>query len=655
MFRPFVLVAFASLAAAAPPALMPLPARMEPGTGALVIDGSFAVKTTAFSDARLDAALRRFTARLSRQTGLLFTGSDNPTLKVDCAARGPESPTLGEDESYTLDVAPTGAVLKSPTIAGALHGLETFAQLVVPGPSGFEAGAVHIEDRPRFPWRGLMIDSSRHWMPLEVIERNIDAMAAVKLNVFHWHLSDDQGFRVESKRFPRLQELGSDGHYYTQEQLRHVVAYARDRGIRVVAEFDIPGHTLSWLAAYPEFASEAGPFSIGRTWGIFDPVLDPTREETYQFLDSFIAEMTAIFPDPYFHIGGDEVNGKSWDSNPRIVAFMTQHKLDGPKGLQAYFNQRLSKILEKHHKTVIGWDEVLHPDLPTATMIQSWRGNAALAEAAAKGHRGILSWGYYLDHLRPASYHYGIDPLGGPAAQLPPDKAANILGGEACMWAEYVSSETVDSRIWPRLAAIAERLWSPKDVTDVDSMYDRLAVVSRWLEWTGVQHRANYGPMLDRLTGGRPAPPVHVLADACEALGLGQGRGRGMKYTSLMPLNRMVDAARPESESIRALELAAKRMSPADVDLLRETFTRWAANDARFQPLANNNALLVELEPLSKDLSYLGTAGLALLAHTQPPSDLDAQLTRIARPQAELRLAAVRPIRILLDAAGKSK
>jgi hexosaminidase len=574
---------------------------------------------------------------------------------VECAARGPETPTLGEDESYTLDVTPTGATLKSPAVAGALHGLETFAQLVVPGAAGFEAPAVHIEDRPRFPWRGLMIDSSRHWMPLEVIERNLDAMAAVKLNVFHWHLSDDQGFRVESRRFPKLQELGSDGHYYTQDELRHIVAYARDRGIRVVAEFDIPGHTLSWLAAYPELASEAGTFPIGRTWGIFDPVLDPTRDETYQFLDSFIGEMTAIFPDPYFHIGGDEVNGKSWDSNPRIVAFMTQHRLDGPKGLQAYFNQRVSKILEKYHKNVIGWDEVLHPDLPPATLIQSWRGNTALAEAAAKGHRVILSWGYYLDHLRPAGYHYGIDPLGGPAAQLPPDQAANILGGEACMWAEYVSSETVDSRIWPRLAAIAERFWSPKDVTDVDSMYARLAVVSRWLEWTGVRHRSNYGPMLDRLTGGRPAEPVRVLADGCEALGLGQGRGRGMKYTSLMPLNRMVDAARPESESVRALELAAARRNTADVALLREQFTRWAANDARFQPLAEDNSLLAELKPISKDLSYLGTVGLALLSGSSVPSDLDAQLTRMSRPQAELRLAAVRPIKVLLDAGGKPK
>jgi hexosaminidase len=182
-------------------------------------------------------------------------------------------------------------------------------------------------------------------------------------------------------------------------------------------------------------------------------------------------------------------------------------------------------------------------------------------------------------------------------------------------------------------------------------MYARLAVVSRWLEWTGIRHRANYGPMLDRLTGGRPAEPVRVLADATEALGLGQGRGRTMKYTSLTPLNRMVDAARPESESVRALELASKRGDAADLALLREQFTRWAANDPRFQPFAQDNVLLIELLPLSKDLSYLGNVGLALLSGGPVPSDIDAQLTRMQRPQAELRLAATRPVKILLDAA----
>ena len=649
-------------ASAAAPAFMPLPVKMEARNGRLSIDRNFNIAASGCADPRVSAAAGRLLERIARQTGIPMSGGPEVKLRVECRARGAEYPSLGEDESYTLDVDAAAATVKAATGAGALHGMETFAQAIVPGPSGFEVGAIHIEDHPRFPWRGLMLDVSRHWMPLEVVERNLDAMAAVKLNVFHWHLSDDQGFRVESKRWPKLAELGSDGHYYTQDQVRQVVEYARQRGIRVIPEFDIPGHTQAWFPGYPELASTPGVYQIGRTWGIYYPVMDPTREETYAFLDAFIGEVAAIFPDPYFHIGGDEVDPKEWKSSAHIMAFAKEHRLDGPVGLHAYFNQRIAKILEKHRKIMIGWDEVLHPDLPAATVIQSWRGNQALADAAAKGHRALLSWGYYLDHLRPAGYHYGVDPLGGPAAQLPPDQAARILGGEACRWVEYANAETVDSRIWPRLAAIAERLWSPKETTDTDSMYARLAVVSRGLEWTGVRHRANYGPMLDRLTGGRPAEPVRVLADVSEAQGLGP-RARAAKYTSLTPLNRFVDAARPESEMARSLELAAARLvkDPAHAEsaaLLREQFTRWAANDARFAPLAEGNSMLAELKPLSKDLSALGLAGLRLLdalaARQKLPASWIAEqesiLARLAKPQAEVVLAAYRPVKVLLDA-----
>jgi hexosaminidase len=652
----------AALASAA--ALMPMPVKVESAAGQLAIDGTFTA-VAACPDARLEGALNRFTARVSRQTGIPMglakpTDAGRPTLRVECAAGGSTYPTLGEDESYTLDIAADGARLKAATGAGALHGLETFVQSIAIGPDGFQAPAMHIEDKPRFPWRGLMIDVSRHWMPVAVVERNLDAMAAVKLNVYHWHLSDDQGFRVESLRHPRLQQEGSDGHYYTQQQIRDVVEYARNRGIRVVPEFDIPGHTQSWLAAYPDLASVPGPYTIGRTWGVYDPVMDPTLEATYQFLDAFIGEMAQLFPDPFFHIGGDEVNPKQWNQSARIQEFARQHQLDGAHGLQAYFNQRIQKTLEKYGKTMIGWDEILHPDLPTAAIIQSWRGAKSLAEAAAKGHRGILSSGYYLDHLSPASLHYAVDPLAGPAADLTPQQMALILGGEACMWAEYVNSETVDSRTWPRMAAIAERFWSPKETTDVNSMYARMEMVSRQLEWTGVEHRANYGPMLDRLTGGQPAGPVRILADASSGLGLGP-RARARKYTSLIPLNRFADAVRPESESVRALELAANRFleshQAGDGALLREQFTRWAANDARFQALAEGNALLVELKPLSKDLSALGAMGLQILDYLgggrPAPADWIAaqnlELTRIQRPNVEVTLAAFRPVKVLLD------
>jgi hexosaminidase len=621
---------------------MPQPWKSVPAAGHLVIDSSFAIEVHGFTDARVDSAVRRFTARISRQTGIPIIG-DKKVLVVKRA-------TEGADESYVLDVSPEKAVLEASTVEGALHGLETFAQLIVPGAEGFEAASVHIEDHPRFPWRGLMIDCSRHWMPIEVIQRNLDAMAAVKLNVLHWHLSDDQGFRVESKRFPKLQQLGSDGHFYTQDQVRHIIAYARDRGIRVVPEFDIPGHTTSWFVGYPELASAPGPYSIERSWGIFQPTMDPSREETYKFLDKFLGEMTALFPDQYFHVGGDEVDPTQWKQSASIQAFARAHHLKTPDDLQAYFIQRAEGLVKKYGKTMIGWDEVLNPELQTDTVIQSWRGQAALASAAKKGHRGILSYGYYLDHMNPASFHYAIDP------QIDEQNSSLILGGEACMWTEYVTPETIDSRIWPIAAAIAERLWSPKDVTNLASMYDRLDAISRVLEFAGI--RSNEQAMLDRMGGG---PGLRVLADASESLGI-DGRQDARKYTSLVPLNRFVDAVPPESPTVRHLERMAQKAvsSPAgakaEIAGLRAAFTEWSVNDTQI----NSNFLTSELIPLSRNLSNLGSIGLRALefissGNSAPPDWAAQQLQEIGsmeKPVAEVRLAAIGPVRVLLNAIG---
>jgi hexosaminidase len=609
---------------------MPLPWKTVPTPGHLAIDSSFAIEIRGFTDPRADSTVQRFTARVAGQTGLPIAGG-HTTLIV-------ESAPTGGDESYQLDIAPERAVLQASTFDGALHGLETFAQLIEPGRDGFEVSSVHIEDHPRFPWRGLMIDCARHWMTLEVIEQNLDAMAAVKLNVLHWHLSDDQGFRVESQLFPRLQQFGSDGHFYTQDQIRHIVAYAHDRGIRVVPEFDIPGHTTSWLVGYPELASAPGPYSIERHWGIFEPTMNPAREETYQFLDRFLGEMTALFPDHYFHIGGDEVDPAQWKRSASIQAFARERHLETPAGLQAYFTQRVQKILKKYGKTMIGWDEVLDAGLDSDTLIQSWRGPEALAGAANKGYRGILSFGYYLDHLKPASFHYAVDP-----AIADNDR---ILGGEACMWSEYVSAETVNSRIWPRAAAIAERLWSPREVTDVVSMYHRLDAINRGI-------RSNEQAMLNRLGGGRA---LRVLADASEALGI-EGRRTARKYTSLVPLNRFVDAVPPESPTVRHLaSMAAKVVSnpgaaAPEIGELRVAFTEWRANEIA------DNFLTTELIPLSKNLSNLGSIGLRALeflnAHKSPPSDWVAQqlkaIDQMEHPVAEVHLAATRPVRILLE------
>jgi hexosaminidase len=626
--------------------VMPLPSKVVSAEGKLTVDTTFSAAAAGYSDVRLQAALRRFVARVSRQTGIpIHSAGKKATLLVECRESGSEYPTLGEDESYRLDVSPLGANLHAATVTGALRGLETFAQLIGSGP---DVQSVHIEDRPRFPWRGLMLDVSRHWMPVEVVERNLNAMAAVKLNVFHWHLSDDQGFRVESKLFPKLQQLGSDGNFYTQAQVRHIVDYARDLGIRVIPEFDIPGHTTSWFVGYPELASAPGPYAIERKWGIFLPTMDPAREATYTFLDVFIGEMASLFADRYFHIGGDEVEETQWKNSAAIQAFEKEHQLAGNRALHAYFNMRLQQILSKHGKTMIGWDEVLDSNLEHDTVIQSWRGQTSLAEAARKGYRGILSFGYYLDHLKSAAAHYAVDPLGN-APDLTAEQSARILGGEACMWSEYVSDQTVDSRIWPRAAAVAERLWSARETTDVESMYLRLQSLNRALDWVGVEQRSTYGRMLDRIAGG-PSDALRVLADASEALGI-DGRRSAQHYTSEIPLNRFVDTVRPESETIHNLERAARRLAASDLAELEVRFTEWSKNEARLKPPA-------ELASLSRNLSVLGSIGLRALeylkAGTVAPDDWVASqmrmLDEIQKPNAEVTLAAVRPIRLLVAA-----
>jgi hexosaminidase len=657
--RWFLLMTMIAGTYAAPLPLMPLPRMAVVSSGSLPIDSSFRVTTSGYSDFRLDGAIKRLAARVARQTGIpmLTAGVKRATLLVECRERGNEYPTLGEDESYQLDVAASGARLQARTVTGVLRGLETFAQLIGPGREGFEVPSIHIEDQPRFPWRGLMLDVSRHWMPTVVVERNLDAMAAVKLNVFHWHLSDDQGFRIESKRYPKLQQNGSDGNFYTQAEVRQVIAYARDRAIRVIPEFDMPGHATAWFAGYPELASAPGPYTVERKWGIFEPTMDPTREETYAFLDGLIGEMAALFPDPYFHIGGDEVEETQWKHSPSIQAFAREHQIADSHDLQAYFNQRVEKLVKKHGKIMIGWDEVLGPRLASDTVIQSWRGQAALAEAVAKGYRSVLSFGYYLDHLYPAGVHYANDPMDGKALDLSPDQAPHVLGGEACMWSEYVSPETVDSRIWPRLAVIAERFWSARGVTDVESMYTRLEAVSRWLEWTGLEHRSNAAVMLDRLAGGRSSESLQVLAGASEALGI-EVRREARHYTSLVPLNRFVDAVAPESELVRRLERDVTNLGtdPSAAGELRATLTAWAENATRVRQLAENNQLLTELVPLAESLAAVGNIGLRALDYIEksgaPPANWVAERTqdldRLEQPVAEVRLAGVRPVRLLL-------
>jgi hexosaminidase len=654
----------ASLSAQSQLPLMPMPSSVQSGTGQLPIVQSFSVAVTGFHDASLDAGVQRFTAQLALQTGIPFRPKGAPVLTVH-ADHGREAiQKLGEDESYDLTVTSSGAQLNAPTPLGILHGLQTFLQLLEITPAGFSIPAVTIKDSPRFPWRGLMIDSSRHFIPVDVLKRNLDGMAAVKMNVLHWHLSDDQGFRAESKVFPKLTGMGSDGLFYTQSDMRDIISYAHDRGIRVEPEFDIPGHSRSWFLGYPELSSGAGPYTL--EGGGIDPIMDPTRESTYKFLEKFIAEMAKLFPDAYFHIGGDEVDGKQWDANPNIQAFIHAHGMKNNQDLQAYFNQRLQKIISKNHKIMVGWDEILHPDLPKTIIVQSWRGQKSLAEAAKLGYSGLLSYGYYLDLMWPAARHYAVDPMSDAAAALTSEEKRLILGGESCQWAEWVTPENVDSHIWPRNAAIAERLWSPQSLTDVDSMYSRMNAVSLDLEWLGLTHRSARQQMLKRMAGNSEIFPLRVLADVVEPV-KDYNRWDDAKgpIDFHAPLTRMIDAVYPESEVARQFAASVQTYiksgykDQAAEGQIRAWLTTWRDNDARLRPLLDQSALLQEDAALSQNLSALGTAGLQALDYLDksqsPPDSWKTQqlaaVDQASKRSADLFIQVALPVQQLISAS----
>ena len=671
MMRLLLLAGIAVWTYAQPLALMPMPAKITQSSGVLLIDSSFQVALKGYDEPRLDRAAQRLLERLSKQTGMrmLNAKSAKPALTISCEHKGDAVQALGEDESYRLTVDAAGAHLSSVEPLGVLRGIETFLQLVQPGAHGFGVPAVTIEDHPRFPWRGLSYDVARHFMPLGEVERTLDGMAAVKLNVFHWHLSDNQGFRVESKLFPRLQEVGSGGQFYTQAQIREIVDYARDRGIRVIPEFDIPGHATAMLVAYPSLATSPAPKDVDHTFGVLDAVMDPTNPAVYTFLDRFIGEMAGLFPDAYFHIGGDEVNGKLWRESAKVRAFKAaEHYQPSDKdpdsniALHAFFNRKLERIVEKHGKHMEGWDEILTPDLPKSILVQSWRGQKSLAAGARLGYRGILSAGYYLDLEEPASQHYLVDPMDMDAGNLTPDEQARILGGEAAMWSEMVTPETIDSRIWPRLAVVAERLWSPREVRDVPDMYRRMEVISGWLGWLGLTHRSWQEPMLVRLVGEHDPEPLRVLAAFVEPVKEYE-RERFGPYTTETPLIGLVDSVPPESEGARRfagmVHTALERHT--GFDMVREQLLVLRANHSRLQPIFKNNEWLSGVEPVSQAVSDLAAMGLAAIQAIESGEKSDAQwrkkqtgrITELSAPHAAVYPAFAGAVLELVDAASQ--
>jgi len=649
--------------------LMPVPQSVEWSNDQFRLTENFTMGISGEPAARIYPYATRVLRRLSGRTGLFFS-QDNITAESDSAdvdflihVLRPGEVKLHMDESYRLLVTTDSLVLRAATDIGAFRGLETFLQLLEADKDGYYLPTVIIDDTPRFAWRGLLIDACRHWMPVGMVKRNLDGMAAVKMNVLHWHLTEDQGFRVESKVYPKLHEMGSDGHYYSQDQIRDVISYANDRGIRVVPEFDMPGHATSWLVGYPELGSAPGPYSIERHWGIMDPVMNPAQEYTYEFLDNFLTEMAGVFPDDYIHIGGDENNGKYWDANEGIQQFMEDNNIKDNHELQAYFNKRILKILTRNGKKMMGWDEIFQPGIPKDIVIHSWRGKKALVESAQKGYQTILSNGYYIDLIQPTSYHYHNDPI--PAdSDLTPEEQENILGGEATMWAELVTTDNVDSRIWPRTAAIAERLWSPGEVTDERDMYRRLETTSWRMEELGLQHIRNQQMMLRRLTRGQDITALQNVVEICEPIKIYTRHRQGKDYTSYAPYTRTVDAARPDADVARKfrwlVERYLKNPSRESAMEIKLWLMRWNMNHGNLMETVESSPVLYEIVPLSIQIQSLAAIGLEALeslesSTTQTQGWVDARraiIEEAKQPFAEMEIMIIPAVEQLVSAAG---
>lgn len=666
--------------------VMPWPQNITLSEGSFSLTKKFKVNITGVPNSRIYAGATSFLRRLDGRTGLFFeqgfvTGLNevaDAELQINCVRSA--NIELYEDESYLLDITPTKISINATTDVGALHGLETLLQLLQNNSTSFYFPVCKISDFPRFTWRGLMIDGSRHFMPVDVIKRNLDGMAAVKMNVFHWHLVDDQGWRIEMKKHPKLTQLASDGKYYTQEEIKSVVKYAADRGIMVVPEIDVPGHGTAILTAYPEIGSkyvnvhlnsgEKGQqltqiqsYSLERNAGIFSPTLDPSNPKTYQLLSEIFDEVCPLFPGKYFHIGGDENEGKDWDANPKIQEFKKKHNLANNHELQTYFTMQLVPMLKKHGKVLMGWEEIMTKNMSKDAIIHSWRGaneglpaGQSLVTAAKGGYKTVLSNGFYIDLMYSMENHYSVDPMP-KNANFTDEEKARILGGEATMWTELATPATVDSRIWPRTAGIAERLWSNENVTDIDNLRKRLKTVSFRLEELGLNHIKNREGLLRNIANNQKNDALFDLTNVCEPLkGYTRNQG-GTEYKMYSPLTLFADACTADaSDAIEFNKVVAnyvKNKSSENELVVVGYLNKWIAMNTALINISNNAPLVQPLLPLSKSLKEISEQ---LLLKIDKKQNVDAAtLNKLleqcnSKDHADVELAVYNSLKILVQA-----
>ncbi len=447
-------------------------------------------------------------------------GANTVLLRLD--------PSIAHDEGYRLTVHGDGVELVAKKPAGLFYGVQTIRQLLpreiesktpVSGVS-FVLPAVVIEDAPRFAYRGLHLDVARHFFSTDFVKRTIDRMARFKLNTFHWHLTEDQGWRIEIKKYPRLTEVGSQrketlvghghsspkkfdgtpyGGFYSQDEVREVVRYAAERFVTVVPEIEMPGHSLAALAAYPELGCSPGPFEVATHWGIFEDILCP-REETFTFLENVLSEVIGLFPGKYVHIGGDEAPKARWKASEFVQRLKADKNLDTEEEVQSYFIQRIDHFLTTRGKTLVGWDEILEGGLSPNATVMSWRGVKGGIEAARDGHHVIMTptthayFDYYqappegeplaIGGYLPLDKVYDFEPV---PRELSDQEARYVIGAQANVWSEYLKSESqAEYMIFPRLLAMSEVVWSAAESKKYESFLTRARPNVARLEAQGV-------------------------------------------------------------------------------------------------------------------------------------------------------------------------
>lgn len=405
-------------------------------------------------------------------------------------------------EYYDLEINKNFILIRGSDREGLIHGIYSLIQLI-PRSSGIDdskLACVIIKDYPEFKWRGLLLDCCRHFMSIDFVKRYIDLLAYHKMNVLHWHLTEDQGWRVEIEKYPKLTDIGAwrkekdgsvYGGFYTKEQIKEVVNYAYHRGVNIVPEIELPGHSVAALAAHPEYSCTGGPFEVETDWGVFKDIYCAGNDSTFVFLENVLDEIIELFPSKYIHIGGDEAPKYRWENCSKCKKRIQDENLQDTHELQSYFIQRIENYISSKGKKLIGWDEILDGGLAQGATVQSWRGFNGASEAAKAGHDAIVSptshayFDYDLDAIDLEKV-YNFDPI---PTDVPNDKVKHIIGGECNMWSERAPQNTIDSKVFPRLLAMSEVLWDYPTIRDYNLFYERVQAHYKRLDFLGV----NYG------------------------------------------------------------------------------------------------------------------------------------------------------------------